>query len=235
MHKSGWFMKRLFSTGYAYIRLIYQLARLFGQLLYGIWRISRLHQAPVTVFGGTYLDAQSIYIKQAKQLASMLARNDIPVLTGGGPGIMEAANCGATARNKDIISTMGITVQGLEDTNECTQNNLTMKNFASRKWLLINYSVGFAVFPGGVGTLNELTELLTLIKNKKRVRMPIVLIGSEYWKPFMDWLVNSALAYGLITPDVVELFTVTDDVVQAFDLLCVHCKRKPFSIFDVQY
>ena len=227
-------MKKLLSTIHAYARLIYQFAKLFGQLLYGIWRISRLSQAPVTVFGGTYLDVHSLYMQQARELARMLAHVHIPVLTGGGPGIMEAANCGATGQDKDIISTMGISVQGLEDTNICAQNNLIMSNFGSRKWLLINYSAGFAVFPGGVGTLNELTELLTLIQTKKRARAPIVLIGKAYWKPFIKWL-DSALAHGLVTAGVVELFTITDDIKQAFDLLNRHCKQVRFSIFDVQY
>jgi uncharacterized protein (TIGR00730 family) len=229
-------MKRLLHTAYAYSRLMYQLAKLFGQLLYGIWRISKFSQAPVTVFGGTYLDKHSVYIRQAQELARMLSREQIPVLTGGGPGIMEAANCGAVGEKQDeeIISTMGITVQGLEETNICAKSNLVMRNFASRKWLLINYSAGFAVFPGGVGTLNELTELLTLIQAGKRARVPIILIGESYWKPFMAWL-EAALEYGLIEPDVLELFRVTDDINCAFDVLRHHCMQGKFSVFDVQY
>jgi uncharacterized protein (TIGR00730 family) len=227
-------MKRLLHTVYAYGRLMYQLAKVFGQLLYGIWRISKLHQAPVTVFGGTYLDAHSMYLRQAQELARMLSHEQIPVLTGGGPGIMEAANCGAVGQEEDIISTMGITVQGLEDTNICAKNNLVMRNFASRKWLLINYSAGFAIFPGGVGTLNELTELLTLIQSNKRARAPIVLIGKSYWKPFMVWL-ETALEYGLIKPDVLDLFRVTDDITYAFEVLKYKCKHCEFSVFDVQY
>lgn len=190
-------------------------------LLYGIWKISVLSSAPITIFGGTRLAADSIYMKKAADLARMIALHDIPVLTGGGPGIMEAANCGAFGVRGDVITTIGISVRGLEDTNsvKCARKVIVMPNFAVRKWLLTHYSIGFAVFPGGFGTLDELTELLTLIQTKMRIRAPIVLIGVEYWNPFMDWIHESALAHGLVTENDVKLFSITDDIEEAFKIL----------------
>lgn len=205
-----------------YARLVWYLFRIFLNVLYGISKIAKLSHAPVTIFGGARLKPDSIYMKQASELAHRLAESGIPVLTGGGPGIMEAASCGAVKTKKGVISTIGITVTGLagsEPTSVCSPLVIVMDNYQSRKWLLINYSIGFAVFPGGFGTLDELTEILTLTQTKLRVKAPIVLIGKEYWQPIMDWIHASALAHGLISQEDVELFTITDDVDEAFKLL----------------
>lgn len=204
--------------------LIGRHTKLLFNLLYGIWKISKLKYAPVTIFGGTKLKADSIYIKQAHAFARMLVDSNISVLTGGGPGIMEAANCGAIIeKNKGIITTMGITVKGLDreadDFLKCAPEYIVMADFPARKWLLINYSIGFAVFPGGFGTMDELMGLLTLIQTKKRNGAPIVLIGIDYWKSFMKWLTESALENNLVSKADVALFSITDDLNYALKLL----------------
>lgn len=230
--------KSFFATTKAYLKLTIHLFKVFWQLLRGIWCLSYLPSAPVTIFGGTHLAPDSIYLKKAHILARMLSQHSIPVLTGGGPGIMEAANCGAENKDKKVISTIGIGVKGLseiEGFNKCAKTIIVMDYFFSRKWLLTSYSSGFAVFPGGFGTLDELTELLTLIKTKMRTKAPIVLIGIEYWKPFVDWLFHSALAHGLVSADDAALFTLTDDIQQAFDLLYANAKKHEFSVFEVQH
>ncbi len=196
--------------------------RIFFNVLYGIFKISKLEHAPVTIFGGARLKPDSIYMKKAAQLAHKLSEAGIPVLTGGGPGIMEAASCGATKADSGVITAIGITVSGLgadEPPSECLPDVIVMDNYGARKWLLIHYSIGFAVFPGGFGTLDELTELLTLIQTKLRDKAPIVLIGKEYWKPIMDWIYECALKEGLIGEEDVELFTITDDVDEAFNII----------------
>ena len=145
------------------------------------------------MFGGTHLQPDSVFMQQAAHLAHKLAHNGMPVLTGGGPGIMEAASCGALSAHKKVITTIGISVTGLEaglKESTCPRTVIEMDNFPARKWLLIHYSSGFAVFPGGYGTLDELMELLTLIQTKKRKKAPIVLIGSDYWKPLVHGFMN---------------------------------------------
>ena len=216
------FIMTCLRTVRAYTRLLGYMFRIFFNVLYGIWKITKLKHAPVTIFGGARLKADSIYMQKARELAHKLADSGIPVLTGGGPGIMEAASCGATQTNKGVITSIGITVAGLADNepqSPCTPDVIVMDNYGARKWLLIHYSIGFAVFPGGFGTLDELTELLTLIQTKLRDKAPIVLIGKEYWQPIMDWIHNSALKDGLIAQEDVELFTITDDVDEAYKLL----------------
>ncbi len=204
-----------------YIQMTFYLLKTYKNLLYGIWKLSAFKRAPVTIFGGTRLSAESIYIQKAADLARELAQRDIPVLTGGGPGIMEAANCGAYDVKRCSITTIGISVKGLEDEKKvkCLREVIVMDSFPVRKWLLTHYSIGFAVFPGGFGTLDELTELLTLIQTKMRVRAPIVLIGVEYWAPFMEWIEKSALVHNLILKEDAALFSITDDVEEALSIL----------------
>lgn len=216
-------MFKIFTTLKAYSLLIWHLLKVFFQLIRGVWKISRLRYAPITIFGGTHLHAESVYIKKAQLLARKLAAQNIPVLTGGGPGIMEAASCGAYGdkEEENIISTMGIGVTGLidEKINKCLKHNIMVDYFFARKWLLVEYSAGFAVFPGGFGTLDELAELLTLIQTKQRKPAPIVLIGDKYWNPLIYWINNCALKEGLIKEEDAKLFRITDDVEEAFKIL----------------
>lgn len=206
----------------AYTRLMGYMLRIFFNVMYGIWKISKLEHAPVTIFGGARLKPESIYMKKASELAHKLSEGGIPVLNGGGPGIMEAASCGATKTESGVITAIGITVSALdqrEPRSACLPEVIVMDNYGARKWLLIHYSIGFAVFPGGFGTLDELTEILTLIQTKLRDKAPIVLIGKEYWQPIMDWIHESALKEGLIAQEDVDLFTITDDVEEAYRIL----------------
>lgn len=197
------------------------------QLIYGSWRISYLVRPIVTVFGGARLKQDSLYARKAHDLAHKLIKQDISVITGGGPGIMRAASCGASHEVREYLRarSIGIAVEGLgeESAKECAQEYLIMSNFWARKWLMINYSVAFAIFPGGFGTLDELAQVITLIQTKKLPGVPVVLIGTEYWQPFMDWVHNSALKEGLISKEDINLIRVTDDIDQALILLKERC------------
>lgn len=214
----------------AYFYLVSHFFKIFIQLVCGVWKLAKIKAAPVTIFGGTHLSPDSIYMKKASDLSRMLSEHDIPVLTGGGPGVMEAATCGAENK-KNVITTMAIWLKGLTDEklNICAKNRIVLNYFFARKYLLVNYSVGFAVFPGGFGTLNELTELLTLIQNKLRTKAPIVLIGKDYWEPIMNWILNDALRLGLILDENARLFTVSESVEEAFEILYNAAKDKEFS------
>jgi uncharacterized protein (TIGR00730 family) len=213
----------------------YQFFGVLVQLMYGIWRVNRLPQPCVSIFGGTHVAPDNPlahlaahYAEQAGYIAGELAKAGISVLTGGGPGIMAAANCGALKfQKKKGGRTMGISVRGLEEeegANVCTQGSLLIMNyFFARKWLLINYSVAFAVFPGGVGTLDELTELLTLMQTKQIEAAPVVLLGVEFWTPFIEWLRTTPAARHLIGKETLRWITVTDDSAKAASILRDHC------------
>jgi uncharacterized protein (TIGR00730 family) len=211
-----------------HIKLIFRLFHSVIQLIYGMWKVSKLPQPCISIFGGKHTDLHARYALQAHEIAEKLVANNISVLTGGGPGIMEAANCGAShVKNKQIM-TMGITVRGLEPEaiNVCArESSMILDYFFTRKWLLINYSVGFLVFPGGVGTLDELFELLTMMDTKQRKTAPVILIGSEFWQPLFDWLKNKVEKSQLVGTETIKLITLTDDSDYAVKLLKEYCEK----------
>ncbi len=204
------------------IRILGYMFGIFFSVLKGIWRISRLEHRPVTIFGGSRLHPESIYMKKASELAHMLAESGIPVLTGGGPGIMEAASCGAMETKQHVITAVGITVPDLNEETlpySCSPDVIIINNYAARKWLLIEYSIGYVVFPGGYGTLNEFSEVLTLIETKLHLKVPIILIGREYWQSVVTWISDSAVKLDLVPQEDADLFTLTDDIHEAYHIL----------------
>ena len=125
---------------------------------------------------------------------------------------------------------MGIGVTDLgEKPNKCVQKYLELKYFFARKWLLTRFSTAFIVFPGGYGTLDEMAEVLTLIQLKKLPRSPIILVGTEYWEPFMHWLKTEAIKHGTIDESDLQLFTVTDDFEQVYCLVRDECELKEIN------
>ncbi len=209
------------------LREFFSLIRVFWQLMYGIWKVSMLPEPIVSIFGGARVKGDDTYFRQAHELAQKLVEGDISVLTGGGPGIMEAASCGAIIPKTSKAKVMGIGVTDLgEKPNQCVQEYFELDYFFARKWLLTRYSQAFVVFPGGFGTLDEMAEVLTLIQTKKLQRVPIALIGTEYWKLFMRWLKEEALKHGTIDERDLALFTVTDDLEKVFCLVRDECALK---------
>lgn len=205
----------------------WRLFKVFLQTIYGVFRISKLQAPIVSIFGGARITGEDFYFKKAHELGRRLTELDISVLTGGGPGIMEAASCGVVASPKGKARIMGIGVTDLgEEPNKCAQEFFALDYFFARKWLLTHFASAFVVFPGGFGTLDELAEVLTLIQTKKLDRVPIVLFGIEYWHPFMLWLKDEALKHGTINEDDLRLFTVTDDLEEVFCLIRDECKVK---------
>lgn len=209
------------------------LVKTTGQLMYGVWKISQLPQPVVTIFGGSRISQADTYAKMTHDLTHLLADAHISVITGGGPGIMKAATCAVEDEHTKVIRarTLAITVKNLikdEPVNECAKEYIAMDYFFSRKWLMINFSIAFAVFPGGFGTLDELFEVLTLLQTQSMEGVPVVLIGKDYWEPLIHWIENIVLKEGLIEPMDLSLFQVTDDLNVAFCILkerCEQCKK----------
>lgn len=190
--------------------------RISWQLICGNWYLQSLQAPFITIFGGKLAHEDSDLYRSAYSIAGLLVEQGFSVVTGGGPGVMVAANCGARdaaqRHNKTGSWTAGIGVFGVdaEFTNSCVSVFKT-KSFVARKMLLITNAVGFVIFPGGIGTMDELFELLNLIKTKKIPPVPVVLFDARYWGPLLDWYSNSGIASGLILAEHRNLFTVTDD------------------------
>ncbi len=139
---------------------------------------------------------------------------------------LEAANCGIfKSKRQKTIRSIGIRVRGLDEPRSmCVEEYFELDYFFARKWILTQYSSGFIVFPGGFGTLDELSEVLTLIQTKQMKKVPIVLFGKEYWRPFMEWITGEALYHELIEAEHVKLFSITDDINAAFCFVRGKCK-----------
>lgn len=213
----------------------YKLARelftAYFRIVRGMWKIEKLAPPRVTIFGGAKVLKDSVHAQQAHMLGRMLIERGFSVITGGGPGIMEAANCGAY--NKDTVRThsIGIPVEGVnnEKINQCVDTVIPTTHFFIRKWLLMRSAVAFAIFPGGFGTLDELAEVLTLMQTNKLKRFPVVLIDRAYWKHLIEWAHNAA-EQGLIAKEDIALLRVTDDIQEACNWLSLCANESQCSL-----
>lgn len=179
-----------------------------------------MKQPPVTIFGGSKLPQDSSYREQAQLLAQSLTNEDIPVLLGGASTYLEKRCYHMHHHKHTIESVMSINVKSSQNQeNSCLHTDMMLTHFSSRKWILISYSAGFIVFPGGFGTLSELTQLLTLIQTNMRKKAPIILIGVVYWEPFLMWLREKVLAERLIEPEHMQLLEVTDSLEEAITII----------------
>ena len=211
------------------LSLLKNLLMVNGQIIHGMLKITRLPKPRVSIFGG-HISKLADYAHKAHALSYSLIRADISVLTGGGPGMMEAANCGASHfdTSKTRARTLGISVSGLETEafNPCVgEKGIITSYFFARKWLLMYYSDVFIFFPGGIGTIDELTEVLTLTQTKKLPITPIILFGKEYWQPLIEWLNNVVIHSGMAFAQDIEAIIITDDVDEALALIKKHCNN----------
>jgi len=209
-----------------------KLIKVSFQILYGSWRLAGLSKPRITFFGGSRLGQKNRFSKEAFQLAQRFVESGVSVITGGGSGVMNAANCGGASKIDGNVKSVGIGVRDLnEGPNPCVQEYFELEYFFARKWLMTRYSQAFVVFPGGFGTMDELMDVLTLIQTRKTEKVPIVLVGRDYWNYFMLWLNNSAVVHGLIPKEDLELFKVTDDIEEIFTIVCKECEK---LILDVK-
>lgn len=167
----------------------------------------------VTVFGSARVDEENEYYIQARSLGRLIAESGLTVMTGGGPGIMEAANRGAQeAGGKSVACSINLPEE--QDANEYLDKWVTLDYFFVRKVMLFKYSYAFVVMPGGVGTMDEFFEAITLIQTKKILNFPIVLIGNEFFRPLLE-LLYSMIEDGMIDKSDMDLILVTDSIDEA--------------------
>jgi uncharacterized protein (TIGR00730 family) len=183
--------------------------RIMGEFVEGFDSLAELGPA-VTIFGSARISRNDPLYAKAEELAGMLAKRGITVITGGGPGIMEAANKGAAAAGGVSVG-LGIELPHEQSVNEYVNLALNFRYFFVRKTMFVKYAQGFVIFPGGYGTLDELFESLTLVQTGKIDHFPVILWGKEYWDGLVDWLKHPVIAHHFIEAQDVELFRVTDD------------------------
>ncbi|MCI0744874.1 MAG: TIGR00730 family Rossman fold protein [Verrucomicrobia subdivision 3 bacterium] len=172
----------------------------------------------VTIFGSARLHSSDPYYKLAVVLGQRLARENLAVITGGGPGIMEAANRGAAkAKGKSIG--LNIELPHEQASNRYVNIPINFHYFFSRKVCFVKYSIGFIFMPGGFGTLDEFFEILTLVQTQRIPRFPLILIGRNYWKGLLAWMQATLEKSAYISQDDRDLFSLTDDPNQAVQII----------------
>ena len=186
--------------------------RLFGIMSEFVEATERLEplRPAVSLFGSARLKPEDPYYKQAEIIARKLSDAGFSVISGGGPGVMEAANRGAF-HGKSAAVGLNIELPREQRGNEYQNVALYFKHFFARKYMFVKFACAYVVMPGGFGTLDELTEALTLIQTRKAPKMPIILVGSSFWKGLLDWLRTELEGAQLINPGDVELMQVIDD------------------------
>lgn len=219
------------------LKIIKRLLKTNAQLIHGSWRVMNLPQPIVTVFGSARLNEKDKYMIMAHDLTHLLSEHGISVITGGGPGIMQAATCALDDEHAQKIKghTLAITVKELveqELINHCAKNILMVEYFFARKWLMTYFSQAFVIFPGGFGTLDELFEILTLMQTLALPGEPVVLVGQDFWMPLIEWFKNHSISRGLIREKDLELFTVTDDIEYALCLVQEQCAMSSKSFMQ---
>jgi len=195
----------------------WRVFRIMSEFVDGIETLSKLPSA-VTFFGSARAQPQDKYYMLAKELASELAGQGFAIITGGGPGIMEAANRGALDAGGISVG-VNIELPFEQKPNPYTNVQLTFRYFFVRKVMFIKYAIGYVIFPGGFGTLDELFEALTLIQTDKIRPFPVVLFGSEYWSGMIDWLNKTMVENKMIRPEDMSIFTVTDSIPEVVKIL----------------
>jgi len=172
----------------------------------------------VSVFGSARIKRTDRYYREARELGRMLAEAGYAVITGGGPGIMEAANRGCQEGGGLSIG-CNIELPKEQGLNPYVDLGVEFRYFFARKVMFVKYADAFVIFPGGYGTLDELFEALTLIQTQKVQNFPVVLVGTEYWGGMIDWIRASLLAEAAINPEDVDLLRLTDDPNEAVRII----------------
>ena len=166
----------------------------------------------VTIFGSARTDKDNFYYKESLKLSSMLANKGFNIITGGGPGIMEAANKGAKSVGSVDSIGLNIDLPFEQIANPYTTKELSFDYFFSRKVMLVKYSMAYVIFPGGFGTLDELFEALTLVQTKKVTGVKIFIVGIDFYKPLLDFIEKTLIPNKMIDKEDINLIKMTDDI-----------------------
>jgi len=207
--------RRILSADERAVDLEGHVAMIAQEFRDGFEAVDKIDRPAVTIFGSARIAESDPVYEAARSLAQRFAKEGWAVVTGGGPGVMEAANRGAKDGGGLSVG-FNIELPHEQRSNGYIDLALTFRHFYARKTMFVKAAEGFIVFPGGFGTADELFEALTLIQTGKVLHFPVVLIGSDYWAELLQWITGELLADRMISPEDLDLLFVTDDLDQAF-------------------
>lgn len=195
----------------------WRLFRIMAEFVEGFEMMSKITPA-VSFFGSARIGNRHGVYRKAREIAGMLSGEGFSIMTGGGPGVMEAANRGAFEAGGTSVG-VNIELPMEQQPNHYTNVALTCRYFFVRKVLFVKYSIAFVIMPGGFGTLDEFFESLTLIQTKKIKPFPVIMVGSDYWRGILDWMRDVMVKEGKIAPEDMDIFKVTDDAREVVKLI----------------
>ncbi|MBN1367900.1 MAG: TIGR00730 family Rossman fold protein [Dehalococcoidales bacterium] len=190
----------------------WRMFRYIGEMVMGFDTLSGIEPA-VSIYGSARITPNDPMYIQTEEIARRLGELGFSIITGGGPGVMEAANKGA----KDAgVTSVGLNIALPEEQvcNNFANKTVTFKHFFVRKVMLVKYAISFVIMPGGLGTLDELTEVMTLMQTKKIKPFPVILYNSAFWKGFLEWLRSEVLGRGLVSEEDFSLLRICDTPVE---------------------
>jgi len=186
----------------------WRIFRIMAEFVEGFDELSKIGSA-VAIFGSSRTKSQDKYYKMAEETAALLSKNGYSIITGAGPGIMEAANKGAK-KACGISIGLNIEVPSVQKPNKFITKLLEFRYFFCRKVMFVKYAKAFVIFPGGPGTMDEFFESVTLIQTKRIERIPVILVGKEYWKGLIGWMREEMLKEDRLEKEDMDIFNVVD-------------------------
>jgi uncharacterized protein (TIGR00730 family) len=205
----------------------WKIFQIMAEFVEGFERLA-LIKPSVSIFGSARTSPDDPYYQLAEEIARLLSDAGFSVVSGGGPGIMEAANRGAFAGKSPSIG-LNIDIASEQTANDYQDIPLHFRHFFSRKVMFVKYASAYVVLPGGFGTMDELAEILTLMQTGKTRRIPVVLVGTPFWQGLIDWFKNTMVAEGTISESDLGLFKLLDKPADVVDAIFEHYDTRGFE------
>jgi hypothetical protein len=205
----------------------WKIFQIMAEFVEGFERLAQIKPS-VSIFGSARFGSDHPHYKLAEEIAYTLSEAGFSVVTGGGPGIMEAANKGAF-RGRSVSVGLNILLPNESSGNDYQEISLNFRHFFSRKVMFVKYASAYVVLPGGFGTLDELAEILTLVQTKKTRRIPIILVGERFWAPLVAWFEQTLVAEATIDRADLDLFEVVETPKQVIDAIFGHYEGRSFT------
>ncbi|UCB42930.1 MAG: TIGR00730 family Rossman fold protein [Dehalococcoidales bacterium] len=196
----------------------WRMFRIMGELVEGFDTLSGIEPA-VSIYGSARITPDDELYAQTQEIARRLGESGFSIITGGGPGVMEAANQGAMEAG---VTSVGLNIELPEEQapNIYTTKSITFHHFFVRKVMLVKYATAFVIMPGGMGTLDEVTEVLTLMQTFKIKPFPVIMYDSQYWNGFLEWLRSVVLPRGYVSEEDFNLLRICDEPDEVIEAVC---------------
>ena len=206
----------------------WRMFRIISEFVEGFDELAKVIPA-VSIFGSARVKTDSKYYKLAEEISERLTKEGFSIITGGGPGIMEAGSKGAF-KNKGLSVGLNIELPFEQKPNPYLNKNLTFRYFFARKVMFVKYATAFVIMPGGFGTMDELFESITLIETKKINPFPVVMVGKEYWGGLLDWMKKEMLGRGFIGQNDLNIIQTADTAKEVVDIIKKYSKESKLKL-----